>query len=133
MTVSELIDRLREFDAHSEVYLYLDRRRFAPPVWVGLMDTAGLFDEEKNFQLVISPWEPEGHHKPESDEQQARRKALCELVAYDQELGLSDDKKRDRSQVLEDSQPAHEAGRNVRIGWFLEGHKCNSQNEPRQD
>lgn len=95
MTVSELIDRLREFDSRAEVYLYLDRRRFAPPVWVGLMDTAGLFDDEKDCQLVISPWEPEGYLKPESDEQRVRRKALAELVAYDQELGLSDDKKRD--------------------------------------
>ena len=95
MTVSELIDRLREFDSHAEVYLYLDRRRFAPSVWVGLVDTAGLFDEEKDFQLVISPWEPEGYLKPERDEQRARREALAELVAYDQELELTDDKKRD--------------------------------------
>ena len=48
MTVSELIDRLREFDAHSEVYLYLDRRRFAPPVWAGILDIAGLFSWVKS-------------------------------------------------------------------------------------
>ncbi len=95
MTVSELIDRLRGFDSHAEVYLQLDRRSFAPPVWVGLMDTAGLFDDEKDFRLVISSWEPEGYLKPESDEQRARRKAPAELVAYDQELGLTDDKKKD--------------------------------------
>jgi hypothetical protein len=95
MTVGGLIDLLREFDSHAEVYLYPDRRRFVPPVWVGLMDRAGLFDEEKDFQLVISPWEPEGYLTPESDEQKARRTALAELVAYDQELGLTDDKKRD--------------------------------------
>jgi hypothetical protein len=59
------------------------------------MDTAGLFDEEKDFQLVISCWEPEAYRQPESDEQQARHKALDELVAHDQELGLYDDKKRD--------------------------------------
>ena len=84
MTVSELIDRLRYFDSNAEVFLQLDRRTFAPPVWVGIMDTAGLFDEEKDFQLVISPWEPVGYLKPESNEQRARRKALAELVAYDQ-------------------------------------------------
>jgi hypothetical protein len=95
MNVNELIDRLRAFDLHTEVYLQLDRRTFAPPVWVGIMDTAGLFDEEKDLQLVISPWEPEGYLKPDSDEQRARREALAELVAYDQELGLSNDKKRD--------------------------------------
>lgn len=95
MTVSALIDRLREFDSQAEVFLQLDRRRFAPPVWVGLMDTAGLFDEEKDFQLVISPWEPEGYLKPESDEQRARYQALDELVAHDQELGLYDHKKKD--------------------------------------
>jgi len=59
------------------------------------MDTAGLFDEEKDFQLVISPWEPEGYLKPESDEQRARYQALDELVAHDQELGLYDHKKKD--------------------------------------
>ena len=93
MKVSELIDRLQVFDSHAEVYLQIDSRSFAPPAWVGLMDTAGLFDEEKDFQLVISPWEPEGYRKPESDEQRARREALAELVDYDQELGLSNDKK----------------------------------------
>lgn len=46
MTISELIGLLREFDSRAQVYLKLDSRRFAPPVWVGLMDTAGLFDEE---------------------------------------------------------------------------------------
>jgi hypothetical protein len=95
MTVSDLIDRLRGFDLHTEVYLQLDRRTFAPPVWVGIMDTAGLFDEEKDLQLAISPWEPEDYLEPESDERRARREALAELVAYDQELGLSNDKKRD--------------------------------------
>jgi hypothetical protein len=94
MKVGELIDRLRECDSHEEVYLQLDRRSFAPPVWVGHMDTAGLFDGEKVFRLVISPWEPEDYLKPESDEQRARRKALAALVAYDQELGLSDVRKR---------------------------------------
>jgi len=95
MKVSELIDRLRAFDLDVEVYLQLGSRSFASPVWVGIMDTAGLFDEEQDLQLVISPWEPGDHLKPETDEQRARRKALAELVAYDQELGLTDDKKRD--------------------------------------
>ena len=30
MTVGELIDRLREFDSHAEVYTQLDRREFFP-------------------------------------------------------------------------------------------------------
>jgi hypothetical protein len=95
MKVSELIDRLRVFDSHTEVYLQIDSRTFDPPVWVGIMDTAGLFDEEKNLQLVISPWDPEGYLKPGSGERRARREPLTELVAYDQELGLLNDKKRD--------------------------------------
>ena len=56
--VGKLIDRLREFDLNAEIYLQIDSRRFAPPLWVGIMDTAGLFDDEKDFQLVISAWEP---------------------------------------------------------------------------
>lgn len=56
--VSELIDRLQAFDINAEVYLQIDGRQFAPPLWVGIMDTAGLFDEEKDLQLVISAWEP---------------------------------------------------------------------------
>ena len=73
MKVGELIGRLGQFDTSAEVYLQYDRRHFAVPAWVGLMDTAGLFDEEKDFQLVISPWEPEDDLKPESDEQGERR------------------------------------------------------------
>ena len=95
MTVSELIERLRQFDSHAEVSLQLDRRSFGPPVWVGLMDTAGLSDEEKESQLVISCWEPEADRQPESDEQQARCQALDELVAHDQELGLYNHQRRD--------------------------------------
>jgi hypothetical protein len=95
MTVSELVDRLREFDSRAQVYLQLDSRRFAPPVWVGFMDTAGLFDEEKDFQLVISCWEPEAYSRPESAQLQARCQAVDEIVARDQELGRHDDKKRD--------------------------------------
>jgi len=51
MTVSELIDRLRGFDSHAEVYLQLEPRSFAPPIWVGLIDTAGLFD--CRFYLIL--------------------------------------------------------------------------------
>jgi len=61
----------------------------------GRVSTVGEFDEGKGFQLVFFPRKPEGYLKPESDEQQVRRKALAELVASDQELGLSNDKKRD--------------------------------------
>jgi hypothetical protein len=95
MKVSELIDLLREFDLDAEVRVQVDSRSFASPVWVGIMDAAGLFDEEKDFQLVVSPWEPEDYRKAESDKQQARRKVLAELVTYDQEIGLSDDKNVD--------------------------------------
>ena len=89
MNVSELIDRLREFDSNAEVYLQCDSRSFASSAWVGIMNTAGLFEEE-DLRLVLSPWEPEVHRRPESEEQRARRKVLAELVAYDQELGLTD-------------------------------------------
>lgn len=75
MKACELIDWLRAFDQDAEVHLQLDSRSFAPPVWVGILDVAGLFDEEKNFQLVISPWKPETYRQPESGEQRARRKA----------------------------------------------------------
>jgi hypothetical protein len=34
-----------------------------------MLDTEGLFDEEKSFQLVVSPWEPEEYRRPESDHQ----------------------------------------------------------------
>jgi hypothetical protein len=54
------------------------------------MNTAGLFEEEEDLRLVLSPWEPRVHRRPESEEQRARRKVLAELVAYDQELGLTD-------------------------------------------
>ena len=92
MNVSELIDRLREFDSNAEVYLQCDSRSFASPAWVGIMKTAGLFEEEEDLRLVISPWEPGVHRRPESEEQRARRKVLAELVAYDQEPGLTDKK-----------------------------------------
>jgi hypothetical protein len=95
MKVSELIDRMREFDSDAEVYLQYDRRGFASPVWVGIMNTSGLFEEEEDLRLVISPWEPEVHRRSESEEQRAPRKVLAELVAYDQELGLTDEKKRE--------------------------------------
>ena len=91
MNVSELIDRLREFDSNAEVYLQCDSRSFASSAWVGIMNTAGLFEEE-DLRLVLSPWEPEVHRRPESEEQRARWKVLAELVAYDQELGLTDKK-----------------------------------------
>jgi hypothetical protein len=78
------------FDSRAEVYLQLDRRALAPPVWVGLMDTAVLFDEENDFQLVISPWKPEGYPRPESDERRTCHKALAEPVVYDHGLDLSE-------------------------------------------
>ena len=59
MKVQQLIDLLSKFDADADIYMKVDSRCFAPPVWLGVLDTAGLFDEEKNLQLVISPWEPE--------------------------------------------------------------------------
>jgi hypothetical protein len=49
---------LRAFDLNVDVHLQVDGRQFAAPVWVGIMDTAGLFEEEKEFQLVIAAWKP---------------------------------------------------------------------------
>jgi hypothetical protein len=63
MTVRQLIDLLGEFDVNADIYVQVDSRSFAPPVWLGVLDTAGLFDEEKNLQLVISPWKPEGYRR----------------------------------------------------------------------
>jgi hypothetical protein len=91
MKVSELVNRLQEFDPDANVYVQVDSRCFGSPVWVGIMDTAGLFDEEEQFQLVISLWEPQDYSKPTSDAQLLRKKALAELTAYDQEIGLSHD------------------------------------------
>jgi|GEM_PF-3718420 hypothetical protein len=71
MKVSELIERLREFDQESEVFVQYERSGFARPVWIGIMDTASLFEEEKDFKLVISPWEPQDHFKPGNSEQRA--------------------------------------------------------------
>ena len=39
MKVSELIDRLQACDLDAEILLQVDRRMFAPPTWVGIMDT----------------------------------------------------------------------------------------------
>jgi hypothetical protein len=66
--LNALIDRLRGFDQNAEIFVQTDSRSFASPVWLGIMDTAGLFDEEKDFQLVICAWEPEGHRKLEGDD-----------------------------------------------------------------
>jgi len=69
MKVGELIDKLREFDSNAEICVQIDRRHFAFPVWIGFMDTAGLFEEETNVQLVISVWEPAEHlRKPDPAE-----------------------------------------------------------------
>ena len=64
MRVFELINRLKECNLDDEVLLQTDRTMFASPGWVGIMDTAGLFAEEKEFRVVISPWEPEDSLKP---------------------------------------------------------------------
>jgi len=69
MKVCRLIDLLRGFDLDADVYLQTSSRCFSPPVWIGILDTAGLFDEEKDFQLVISHWEPEEYRRPESNQQ----------------------------------------------------------------
>ena len=76
MKVRELIGRLREFEPEAEVRLQLGSRDFAPSAWVGIMDTAGLFDEEKNRQLVIAAWAPEEYLKPGSDLAAKERKEL---------------------------------------------------------
>lgn len=58
---------LREFDQDADVYIQFDTMSFASQIWVGMMDTASLFDEKEDFQLVISPWEPQDYRKPKSD------------------------------------------------------------------
>lgn len=68
MKVSELIDRLQKWNLDAEVFLQLDRGTFATPTWIGMMDTADLFAEEKEYELVISPWEPYEDLKPPADQ-----------------------------------------------------------------
>ena len=68
MKVGELIDRLQACHLDAEVFLQVDRRMFAPPTWVGSMDTADLLTEEKEYQLVISPWEPDEDLTPSADQ-----------------------------------------------------------------
>lgn len=77
LKVHELINRLQVFDPDAEVYLQCGSRSFVPSVWVGIVDIAGIFDEEKDLQLMISPWEPEEYLRAESDEQKARRDTLA--------------------------------------------------------
>lgn len=94
MKVSELIGRLREFEPQAEVRLQLDSRDFAPPGWVGIMDTAGMFDEERNPQLVIASWEPEEHLKPasgpaaEEREEVERDMKLARRIMHDNRKAL---------------------------------------------
>jgi hypothetical protein len=64
MTVGELIEKLRAFELDSPVLLQIDSRNFVPPIWVGVRDTAGIFDDEDDFQLVVSAWEPDAYLKP---------------------------------------------------------------------
>lgn len=64
MTVGELIEKLHAFELDSPVLLQIDSRHFVPPVWVGVRDTAGIFDDEDDFQLVVSAWEPDAYLKP---------------------------------------------------------------------
>ncbi len=64
MKAGELIEHLRAFDPDSEVLLFQGSGTFARPVWVGIMDTSYYFDDVPDFQLVISPWEPESYLRP---------------------------------------------------------------------
>ena len=66
MKVSDLIEQLQAFDQKAEICMQINSGTFVSPVWVGIMDTAGLFDDENDFQLVVSPWEPEDYRKPEN-------------------------------------------------------------------
>ena len=72
MTVSELIDRLQACDLNSEILLQVDRRMFVSPTWVGIMDTADLLAEEKEYRLVISPWEPDEDLKLSGESRQSK-------------------------------------------------------------
>jgi len=68
--VIDLIEKLQAFDPNADVSVQIETRRFASPVWIGVMDTAGLFDERKQFRLVISVWQPEDYLRPSAAEQQ---------------------------------------------------------------
>jgi hypothetical protein len=70
MKVIDLIDKLQAFDPNTDVSAQIETRRFAHSVWIGVMNTAGLFDERKEFRLVISAWQPEDHRRPSAEEQQ---------------------------------------------------------------
>jgi hypothetical protein len=65
MKVRDLIATLKKIDGEAEILLHFGRSRFAPPVYVGPVDTADPLEDDQNIQLVISPWEssdPEQAH-----------------------------------------------------------------------
>ena len=66
MKVRELIGRLRELEPEAEVRLQLGSRDFAPSAWVGIMDTAGLFDEERIGSLLLPPGRRRSISNPEA-------------------------------------------------------------------
>ncbi len=70
MKVIDLIEKLQAFDPNADILVQIEIRRFASPVWIGVMDTSGLFDERKEFRLVISAWQPEDYLRPSAEEQQ---------------------------------------------------------------
>ena len=72
MKVSELIDRLQACDLDAEILLQVDRRMFAFPTWVGIMDAADVLAEEKEYRLVISPWEPDEDLKLSGESRQSK-------------------------------------------------------------
>jgi hypothetical protein len=69
----ELMERLQAFDLNAEVSVQINSRAFASPVWTGIVDTAGLFDEKTGIRPVSSPWEPKAYPEPANDEQEALR------------------------------------------------------------
>lgn len=73
MKVIDLIEKLEAFDPNTDVSVQIETRTFASPVWIGVMNTVGLFDERKEFRLVISAWQPEDHLKPPAEQQQEWR------------------------------------------------------------
>jgi len=73
MKVIDLIEKVQAFDPNTDVSVQIENRTFASPVWIGVMNTAGLFDERKEFRLVISAWQPEDHLKARAEPQQEWR------------------------------------------------------------
>lgn len=55
MKIKDLIDGLKKYAPEAEIFIHADSRRFESPMYIGLMNTAHISDDERNIQPVISP------------------------------------------------------------------------------